>query len=177
VFFGVPGAFDHVLPPSVETCHWTASTLPVALALKVAMLPATIDWLAGWITTVGGTTTVGVTALVVAKPALFVNTARYSVFASVFVAEMIVRTDVAFVPATLVVTVPAAGVHIDPPLIDCCQAAVGIGLPVAAAVNVNGWPRMAVVATGCSVTTGAVSTEYVTVFDLLAGNVPDHVAL
>ena len=39
MFFGVPGAFDQLTRRSVDTCHWTASTLPVALALNVAVLP------------------------------------------------------------------------------------------------------------------------------------------
>ena len=78
---------------------------------------------------------------------------------SVLVAEAMVRVDVLVVPVTFVVTVPAAGVHVDPPSVDCCQAAVGTGLPVATAVKVSGWPRLAVGGDGWVVTTGAVSTE------------------
>jgi hypothetical protein len=88
--------------------------------------------------TVGGTRTVGLTALVVAVPALFVKTALNRMFLSATVADRIVRVEVLVVPVAVLVTVPAAATHVDPPSVDCCHAAVGVGDPVAAAVNVSG---------------------------------------
>ncbi len=53
--------------------------MPEAAALNVAVPPAVTDWFAGWVVTCGATAvevTVRVAALVVAPPALLVNTAR-----------------------------------------------------------------------------------------------------
>ena len=148
LFFGVPVAFDHADPPLVETCHWTLSTVPVALALNVAGLPVWTDWLAGWVTTAGGETTTNVAALVVAVPAELVKTARNWWPLSAAVVEAM---------AYVVPVAPATVVQVEP-LVDSCHWTVGAGVPVAAAVNEAAWPASTVWGVGWVVTTGATLT-------------------
>ncbi len=64
----------------METCHWTVGVgVPEAAAVNVAVPPATTDCEEGWVVICGwvvAAVTVSVAALVVAPPALLVNTAR-----------------------------------------------------------------------------------------------------
>ena len=68
-----------VLPDSF--CHWYVNgAVPVAVTLKLTDCPALTVWRAGCVVMLGAVTagfTVSVAALVVALPALLVNTARY----------------------------------------------------------------------------------------------------
>ena len=72
-----PEMLLQVLPSGLD-CHWTVGVgEPLAAALKLAVCPAVTVWLAGWLVTTGGVLTVKVAALLVAKPAVLVKTARY----------------------------------------------------------------------------------------------------
>ena len=73
-----PPMLLQVLPPSVETCHWTVGAgVPEAAALNVTVVPETTLWPPGCDVTEGGVDTVNTAAAEVAEPAEFVNTARY----------------------------------------------------------------------------------------------------
>ena len=62
----------------VLTCHWVLGAgLPVAVAVKLAVLPAFADVLLGCVLTTGALLTVSVAADVFTVPTEFVNTARY----------------------------------------------------------------------------------------------------
>ena len=68
----------YVVPPSVDTNHWTVGVgLPEAAAVNVALAPTATLAFAGCVETVGAKSTVSVAAVVVAVPAELVNTARY----------------------------------------------------------------------------------------------------
>ena len=69
----------NVVPPLVLTSHCTVGVgLPLAAAVKVAVLPALTVWSAGFVVTVERSPTVNVAAVLVAVPALLVKTASYS---------------------------------------------------------------------------------------------------
>ena len=51
----------------------------MAAAVKLTVVPASTDWLAGLIVTAGGASTESLAAVVVVVPRLLVNTARYCV--------------------------------------------------------------------------------------------------
>jgi hypothetical protein len=69
---------DQVLPLFVVTCHCKVGRGdPLAAAVKLALLPAVIDWLDGWAVNDGAEVavlTVSVAALLVAEPTLLVAT-------------------------------------------------------------------------------------------------------
>src|SRR5438309_1357135 len=118
-----------VAPPFVLTCHWTVGAgLPLAAA--------------------GGTFTVRVAAVVVAVPQVFVNTARYCLPPSAPAAVKLRVVDVA----------PGMSVKLTPPLMLTCHCTVGVGVPLAAAVNVAVWPAFTVTFAGFPVIAGATLT-------------------
>src|ERR1700691_5397449 len=66
-------------PPLVDTCHCTVGLgLPLAAAVKLAGWPASTVVLTGEVVTVGPSSTVRPTALVVVDPTELVKTAWYS---------------------------------------------------------------------------------------------------
>jgi hypothetical protein len=68
-----------VPPPLVEVCHCTAGGgNPEAVASKTAFWPSSTVVLAGCSVTAGAFWTVSVAALLVAVPAVLLNTARNS---------------------------------------------------------------------------------------------------
>ncbi len=72
-----PTRFLYVAPPSVDSCHWTVGAgFPEALEVKIASWLSCAKTSAGCCVTSGFEFTVSVAALLVALPALFVNTAR-----------------------------------------------------------------------------------------------------
>src|SRR5206468_1373902 len=136
-------------PPSVLTCHCTVGVgLPLAADVNVAVLPAHTVWGVGWVVTDGGTFTVRVAAVVVAVPQVFVNTARYCLPLSAPAA----------VKLRVVVVAPGMSVNVAPPLMLTCHCTVGVGVPLAAAVNVAVWPAFTVRFVGFVVTAGATLT-------------------
>src|SRR6266481_3993468 len=146
-----------VPPPSVLTCHCTVGAgKPLAAVVNVAVLPAHAVWGAGWAVTDGGTFTVRVAAVVVAGPQVFVNTARYCLPLSAPAA----------VKLRVVVVAPGMSVNVAPPLMLTCHCTVGVGVPLAAAVNVAVWPWLTVRFVGFVVTAGATLTVRVAAFDV-----------
>ena len=96
-----------------------------------------------------GAVTVSVAALVVTEPTTLVNVAVYSALFSAAVTS--VRVSVSDVA-------PAIGFQVFPPSVDTDHWTVGVGLPLAVAVNVAFWPTSTVVFCGWPVTAGAVWT-------------------
>ena len=124
-----------VVPPSVETCHWTVGVgVPVAAAVKLADWPCTTATSAGEAVTVGGESTVRVAADVVTDPMELATTARYSFPLSPAVVVSVRVPEVA--PTTLVKVVP--------PSVETCHWMSGDGLPLPAAVKLAGWPALTV---------------------------------
>ena len=73
-----PARLVQVLPALELTCHCKLGEgVPEAAAVKVAVLPAFTATLAGCVVMVGAPLTVKMAAVVVAVPAVLVNTARY----------------------------------------------------------------------------------------------------
>src|SRR5208283_2123117 len=136
----------NVTPPSVLTCHCTSGVgTPLAPALKLAMFPALTASELGLAKTTGAESTVSVAAVVVAVPALFVNTARNS-FA--FCTAAAVNPYVAEVaPLTLL--------NVAPPSVLTCHCTVGAGVPLAAAVKLALPAAVTVWLVGFVVTVGA----------------------
>jgi hypothetical protein len=117
-----PLMFVNVDPPFVDTCHWTL-VLPVAAAVKVAVVPLQAIWFVGFVVTTGAVLTVSVAAVVFLDPQLFVNSARYCLLLSV---DAVVKVRVvAVAPGTFVKFVPS---------VETCHC-TDVD-PVAAAVNV-----------------------------------------
>jgi hypothetical protein len=135
----------------VLTCHCTVGVgLPVAAAVNVTFDPAVTVWLSGFVVTVGDEFTVSAAAVVVAEPALFVNTAWY----------LLPFMDAVTAVSASVDEVAPLMLANSPPLALTCHCTVGVGLPVAAAVNVALDPAVTVWLTGFVVTTGAELTEF-----------------
>ncbi len=143
-----PETLEYVVPPSVETCHCTVGAgEPEAAAVNVAVPPTVTVALAGCVVTTGAVSTVSVAAVVVAEPALFVNTARYCVpFCAAVVAAIVNVVEVA----------PEMFVNVELPEGADCHCTVGVGVPVAAAVNDAEAPATTVTFDGFVVTTGPV---------------------
>ena len=143
-----PAILVNVEPPLVLTCHCTLGVgFPVAAAVKVAVLPATTDWLTGFVVTVGAKFTVNVAAVVVAEPPGFVNTARYlKPFCPA----------VTLASVKVVVVAPETLENVAPPSVETCHCTVGVGDPLAAAVNTAVCPAFTVESVGFVVTTGPV---------------------
>ena len=123
-----PGMLLKVMPPSVLTCHCTVDAGELeAAAVKVTALPAVMVWLTGFMVTLGGVLTVKTAALVVAVPAALVKTARN--WKPLLAATAPEKFSVVFVA-------PGMSVKVAPPLELNCHCTVGVGVPLAAAVNV-----------------------------------------
>src|SRR5271166_5355094 len=138
------------MPPSVEISHCTVGAgKPDAVASKTAFSPTSRVMLAGCCVTAGGTSTVSVAALLVALPAAFVNTARYSSPFSETVASAIV---------SLSEVAPSTSVHVLPLFVEISHCTLGVGNPEPAASKTALWPSSTVVLAGCSVTDGAFWT-------------------
>ncbi len=135
-----PPMLLNVAPPSVLTCHWIVGVgFPLAPAVNETFEPALMDWLTGFVVTVGAKFTVIVAAVVVAVPEAFVNTAR---------------NLVPFWPAvtlgtvSVVVVAPPTFAYVAPPSVLDCHCTVGVGVPVAAAVNSAVPPAFTVTSVG-----------------------------
>src|SRR5579871_2272112 len=141
--------FVNVAPPLVLTCHCTVGVgLPLAAAVNVAVDPALTLWLVGFVVTVGAKFTVIVAAVVVADPLVLVNTARNFVpFCPA----------VTFGTVNVVVVAPATLLNVAPPSVENCHCTVGVGLPLAAAMNVAVCPAFTVESVGFVVITGPVA--------------------
>jgi hypothetical protein len=154
-----PETFVNVEPPSVDCCHCTVGAEQPAgvepAAVNVAAFGAVTVTSIGCVVTVGATHagfTVSVAALLVAEPALLVNTARYLLpDCDVLVGEIVSVVDVA----------PVTFVNVVPPSVDCCHCTVGAEQPAGvepAAVNVASAGAVTVTLVGCVVTLGATQT-------------------
>ncbi len=146
-----PATFVKVVPPLVLTCHWTVGVgLPLAAAVNVAVFPALTLWFVGLVVTTGAANagnTVSVAVVVVAEPCEFVNTARYLL--PVWAAVVTKLSVVEVAPATFVKVVP--------PLVLTCHWTVGVGLPLAATVNVAVFPALTLWFVGLVVIAGAAN--------------------
>ena len=142
-----PATFVKVTP-SVLCCHCTVGVgVPLAAAVKVAVEPAAALTLTGLVVIAGAAVTVNVAAVVVAEPTLFVNTARY--WLPFCVADTVKDNVVEVAPAIFVKVTPS---------VLCCHCTVGVGVPLAAAVNVAVAPLATLVLAGFVVITGAAVT-------------------
>jgi len=93
--------------------------------------------------------TVSTAAFVVVVPAVFANTASYSLpFWEAATFDTMSVSDVA----------PESGVHVAPPFWEPRQRTAGVGGPDAAVVNVADWPALTLVFAGCAVTVGRLVT-------------------
>jgi hypothetical protein len=139
-----PARSVKVVPPSVLTCHCTVGVgLPVAAALNVT-LPGHTVWFSGFTVTTGPLLVVNVAALLATLfPQLLLNRARYCLPLS----------DALAVKVRLALVAPAMSVKVVPPSVLTCHCTVGVGLPLAAALNVT-LPGHTVWFTGFTVTTG-----------------------
>jgi hypothetical protein len=141
-----PDTLDHVVPPSVETCHWTEVAFD-AEALKEAPVPATTVSLDGLAVTDGAASTVNVAAVVVAVEPSSENTARYSLPDSLVVVEASVRVSL---------VAPDTPDHVEPPSVETCHwTEVAFD---AEALNEAPVPATTVSLDGSPVTTGAANT-------------------
>jgi hypothetical protein len=95
--------------------------------VNVAVVPAATDLFAGWVVIVGAVLTVSVAAFVATLPELFVNTARNRVPLSDAFAW--IESDVEVAPLILLQVAPLSVLN--------CHCTVGVGVPLAAAVNVT----------------------------------------
>jgi hypothetical protein len=152
-----PGMSLKMPPPSVLTCHWTVGAgKPLAAAVNVAVLPAHTVWGVGWLDTAGGTFTVRMAAVVVAVLHVLVNTARYCLPLSAPAAMKLRVVEVA----------PGMSLKVPPPFVLTCHCTVGLGVPLAAAVNVAVWPEFTVRFAGFAVTPGARLTVRVAALEV-----------
>ena len=124
-----PGAIDHVVPPSVETCHCTVGVGdPEAAAENDAVeFGATVS-LEGWLVIVGAAeppVTVRVAAFVVAFPKRLVKTALY----------LYPFWEVWAVKEYVGAVAPERLDHELPPVVETCHCTVGAGDPDADALN------------------------------------------
>lgn len=114
--------------PLVLACHCTVGAgLPLAAAVKTAVCPALTVNGTGCVVTAGGVFTVNVAALDDALPRLLVNTARNCFPLS---AEVVVKEYE-------VVVAPEISFQVLPLSVLTCHFVVGVGDPLAAAVNVT----------------------------------------
>ena len=137
------------LMPMMPTCHCTVGVgLPLAAAVKVAVCPAVTVWLTGLVVTTGTVLTVSVAAVLVAVPRLLVKTARY--WLPFWVVVTLVRVSA-------VLVAPEMLANVLPPLVLTCHCTVGLGSPLAAAVNVPVCPAVTAWLAGLVVTAGTVA--------------------
>ena len=148
-----PAMFDHVAPLSVETCHCTVAFVP-SVEVNVAVLPGHTVRFAGEVGEGAEVVTVSVAAVVVAVPQLFVKTARYFLPLSAEPAVKLYVVEVA----------PLILVKVFPPSVETCHCTVGVGVPLAAAVNVAIVFWHTFLSVGFVVTAGAVLTVSVAAF-------------
>ena len=125
--------------------------VPLAAAVKVAVAPATTVVLAGCVVTAGAEFTVSVAAVVVAVPTEFVNTARYCLPLS----------PAAAVKLYVVLVAPLITDQLGP--LRLSHRTMGVGVPLAAAVNVAVSPAFTVVLVGWVVMLGATTVTTVRV--------------
>src|SRR5438105_5143840 len=146
----------NVMPPSVETCHWTVGAgEPPAAAVNVAIVPLHTVCDAGDVVIDGAVLIVSVAAVVFAVPQASVKSARYCLPLSAGVVSKVSVVEVA--PGMLVNDIP--------PFVDTCHCTVwSLALLVAAAVKVTGKPAHTVWSIGFVVTSGRVSTVSVAGF-------------
>ena len=116
--------------------------------MNVAVWPAVTVVFVGFVVITGPAVTVKVAAVVVAEPTLLVKTARYWLPFCAVVA----------VKASVVDVAPAMLVKLTPPSALTCHCTVGVGLPLAAAVNVAVEPAAALRLTGLVVIVGTKFT-------------------
>src|SRR5258708_22903532 len=122
-----PATFWNVAPPLVENCHCTVGVgAPLAAAVNTAVPPAFTVTSAGFCVITGPAVTVSVAAVVVPLPTVLVNTARY----------WLPFCDAEAVKLSVVDVAPAMLVNVAPPFVLTCHCTVGVGFPLAAAVNV-----------------------------------------
>ena len=121
----------------------------------MAVAPATTVVLAGCVVTAGAEFTVSVAAVVVPEPTEFVNTARYCLALS----------PATVVKLYVVLVAPLISVQVVP-LMLLCHCTVGVGVPLAAAVNVAVSPAFTVVPTGWVVMLGATDATTVSVAEV-----------
>src|SRR3990172_8897417 len=68
----------HVMPPSVDTCHWNpGGGLPLAATVNDAFAPAATVWLIGFVVNEGASNTLSAAALLIAEATPFVTMTRY----------------------------------------------------------------------------------------------------
>jgi hypothetical protein len=136
--------------PSVLCCHCTVGVgLPLAAAVKVAVAPEVRLLLTGFVVIAGAKSTVSVAAVLVAELTLFVNTARYWL---PFCPAVTATTD------NVAEVAPEIFVNVVPPFVLTCHCTVGVGDPLAAAVNVAVAPALTVAFAGLVVIAGAEFT-------------------
>jgi hypothetical protein len=90
--------------------------------------------LVGLVVTTGAEFTVRVAAVVVATPAVFVNTARY----------LFPFCEALAVNVSVVEVAPATLLNVVPPSVLTCHCTVGVGFPLAAAVKLALAPAVTV---------------------------------
>jgi hypothetical protein len=149
-----PETLLKVVLPLGLTCHCTVGGgVPLAAAMKLAVLPDATVWFAGFVVTVGAVVvvlTVSVAALLVAVPAVFVNTAWYLLpLCAVVTAVNVSVPEVA--PETLLKVVLPLGLT--------CHCTVGGGVPLAAAMKLAVLPDATVWFAGFVVIAGATFDE------------------
>jgi hypothetical protein len=157
-----PARSVKVVPPSVLTCHCTVGVgLPLAAALNVT-LPGHTVWFTGFTVTTGPLLIVNVAALLATLlPQLLLNRARYCLPLSAALA----------VKVRLALVAPARSVKVVPPSVLTCHCTVGIGLPLAAALNVT-LPGHTVWFSGFTVATGPVFTIRVVALEVALPHAP-----
>jgi len=139
-----PATAVNVVPPFVLTNHCTVGAgFPVAAAVNVAVSVAPIVRFTGFSVTVGAKSTVSVAAVVVPVPPAFVNTASY----------LLPFCEAVVVKLKVVEVAPETAMNDVPPFVLTIHCTVGVGVPVAAAVNVAVFPAVTVVAVGLVVMT------------------------
>ena len=144
-----PAMGENEFAPAVSTIHCTVGVgVPVAAAVNVASVPASVVRSVGFVVTTGAAVlTVSVAALVVAAvPTPLLNTASYS---------LPLCCGVAVPRSSVVAVAPAMGENEFAPAVSTIHCTVGVGVPVAAAVNVASVPASVVTSVGFVVTTGA----------------------
>jgi hypothetical protein len=128
-----PPTLLNVTPLSVLTCHCTVGAgLPLAAAVKLALLPAVTVWFAGFIVIAGPWFTVSVKLCVASAPAPL---------CAVNVMGYVPPLPAAGVP----LSVPVAAVNVTPLGSAPVSLNVGAGSPTAVTVNVPAVPTVKVV--------------------------------
>ena len=139
---------DHVM---------STGTVPVKSARRVVVRPAQMVASPLTVATAAtGVLTVRMAGVVVAVPQEFVKAARYW--------EPFCPAEA--VKLRVVVVAPGTSVKVPPPSVLTCHCTVGLGLPLAAAVNVAVWLAKTVWFAGFVVTAGPTSTVRVAALEV-----------